>query len=196
MTTINRASGLRITVPPSYSVAEPAAPAGPQRRATRGRAFGPVPLPADPVARATANDAVVAAFGNQEMQLVDQVELAPAPAASVTTRRHGARAAPANNTAEFALTVAPYEDAVVLLEQDGMYSWQFASEATTEAARPMKRRAPAAGPQRLVKFSITLPAEAAPKRRSAKRGIIGTSFSISSKRSSLSSRPASPSVTQ
>jgi hypothetical protein len=125
-----------------------------------------------PKAPSAAGDAVAAAFSNQEMQLVDQVEFEPSPAAAPTTQRRGAKPAAADSTTELALTLAPHEDAVVLLEQDGMYSWQFASEAKSEPTRSTTRGGPPAPAQRLVKFRIELPAEEAPTTRPARRGII------------------------
>src|SRR5688572_9241477 len=115
MATINRTSGLQITIPTNYSVAGPDNSRTPRRRGVRGRVFGPVPLSPE-VEMAGASDAVVAAFSNQDMELVDEVELALNP-----SPKRRARPPRASTTAEFNLTVAPQEDAVVLLEQDGVY---------------------------------------------------------------------------
>ena len=166
MATINRTSGLQITIPANYSIAEPDKPPDSRRRGRPGRVFGPVPLSQE-VETAGASDAVVAAFSNQDMELIDEVELAPNTSAK---RRAGTTRA--SKTAEFNLTVAPQEDAVVLLEQDGVYSWQFASKSTTEVIKSRKRGVPAVAAKRVVQFSIKLPVGEPAKRRSAKRGII------------------------
>ncbi len=128
-------------------------------------------MPPEP-SQVTANEAIIAAFGNQEMQLVDQVELTPIPSVSVRARRRGTLSEPADNTSEFALILAASEDAVVLLEQDGMFSWHFANTSSIEATRSTKRGGHAAAPQRLVTFTVFLPPQI-PKQRTTKRGIIG-----------------------
>ncbi len=174
MKSINRASGLRITMPDHFNVTDSAAkPAGPPRRTARGRVFGAVPMPEAPTTGPTSTDAVVAAFANQEMELVDEIQLTPDAAAPAPTRRRGRGVSGEAAKTELILTVNPNEDAVVLLEQDGMYSWQIPTTTTTEADAATRRGVRAAPRARIITFSITLPSGEAPRRRSAKRGIIG-----------------------
>ena len=173
MKTINRASGVQITIPSKYNIAETVSPTSSKRRSGPGRVFGPIPLPKNRGEAGAVNDVVVAAFGGQEMQLVDQVEIIPPPAVTSTTRKKGVRSsAAAKNVTDFKLALAPNEDAVVLLEQDGMYSWQFANEIKSKKARSAKRGVPAVDAQRLVQFRITLDMEPSTNDRSTRRGIL------------------------
>ncbi|HEV2842594.1 MAG TPA: hypothetical protein VGW39_14825 [Chthoniobacterales bacterium] len=153
---------------------KPAAkPAGAPRRARRGRVFGAVPMPEVSSTGPTSTDAVVAAFVNQDMELVDEIQLTPDAAAIGPTRRRGPGVGGEAAETTLALTVNPNEDAVVLLEQDGMYSWQIPTSTTTEAAPAARRGVRSAPPARIITFSITLPDADAPRQRSAKRGMIG-----------------------
>ncbi|HEV2840863.1 MAG TPA: CHAT domain-containing protein [Chthoniobacterales bacterium] len=174
MKSINRASGLRITMPDDFTVTEPATkPAGPSRRTARGRVFGAVPMPQVPGTGPASSDAVVEAFANQDMELVDEVELTPEAAAPGSTRRRGPGVTGEAADTELALTVSANEDAVVLLEQDGMYSWQLPTATTTEPVPAARRGVRAVAPARIITFSITLPQADTPRQRSAKRGMIG-----------------------
>ncbi|WP_165069612.1 DUF7379 domain-containing protein [Paludisphaera rhizosphaerae] len=172
MPTIHRKSGLQITTASGYRVAEIVTSAKPKRRTRSGAFPTAVPMPRNADAETAADDAVVEAFRRQEMELVDQVELEPDSSAPPAAKR-GGRAARAAEATEFALSLEPHEDAVVLLEQDGVYSWEFATEATTRSAAGQKRGRAAAPAQRMVKFQITPALQAAPKRGETRRGIIG-----------------------
>jgi hypothetical protein len=166
MITISRTSGLQITIPANYSIAVPDKPQTSRRRGKPGRVLGPVPLPKE-VETAVASDAVVAAFSNQDMELIDEIELVPDTSAKVRAGR-----ARTSKTAEFNLTMQPDEDAVILLEQDGVYTWQFASKSKTQSIKSRKRGIPTDAAKRAVQFSIKLPVGKPAKRRSARRGII------------------------
>ncbi len=100
---------LRVATPASYD-ASPSA-----QRATRG-------LPGDRVDGASAGKAaIVAALEDSELALVESVDLSP-------RRSKDLDGAPAGNRpgkVELELDVPPGEDAVVLLERDGVYSWHL-----------------------------------------------------------------------
>ncbi len=100
---------LRVTTPGSYD----AQPAG--RRTDRG-------LPGDPGAATEASkDALVKALEQSDLTLVDRVDLTPR-----RTRDIGDK--PASNRAgkvKLEVDVPPDEDAVVLLEREGVYSWHL-----------------------------------------------------------------------
>ena len=100
---------LRVTTPGSYD----AQPAG--ARTDRG-------LPGDPGAATEASkDALVKALEQSDLALVERVDLTPR-----RTRDLGDK--PASNRAgkvKLEVDVPPDEDAVVLLERDGVYSWHL-----------------------------------------------------------------------
>src|SRR5687768_4063043 len=95
MPTLNRPSGVRITVPTTVTVTDASAPAAPtaptapapaaSRGAPSGRVFGPVPLPTAPAARAeltgepSASDTVVGALRDQGLDMIDRIVLETRP---------------------------------------------------------------------------------------------------------------------
>ena len=171
-----RASGLKITAPETFDIATGAVAAVPRARQprsggapTRSR-FRPVPMPAahSPTGEM---DALVAALQSQEMQLVDAVELQPRlePTPSTGIRRRGAAAVPTTQSAKLELNVAPGEDAVVLVEQEGVYSWVL--PARRDPAAGARRRGPGgevAGTR--VVFEIEVHASSTPDQRRDRRG--------------------------
>lgn len=126
MQTIPRSTGVRVTIPDSWAVETAEAPP----RRTRGlpRKFGPVSMPgATPIAASE----LVAALQSQDMTLVDQIELQSSPPGA--GERRGNR-----NSGELEVDLASDEGAVMLLEQDGMFSWHlpaFNGASTPDAAR-------------------------------------------------------------
>lgn len=166
MPSVTRNSGLSITVPPTHQISEIMFPG--RRRTPRARAFGATPFPTDPLATALANEAIIEALDSQDLKLVDKVELTPGTA---PTRGRRAVEIPAEKITEFELDLAPQEDAVVLIEVGGMYSWQFAAQSGVMPAEKVRRgiRQPAA--QRRVKFRIEIPTTKQPPRRTT-RGIV------------------------
>ncbi len=113
------AGTVRVTTPSSYDAREPAADA------TRG-----LPDPAD-LAAAAGRAVLVAALADSDLHLVQPVDLTPR-----RSRDLGAPSAP--GTVELEVDVQPDEDAVVLLERDGVYSWHLPVDARrrTRALEP------------------------------------------------------------
>src|SRR5262245_15951889 len=109
MQRIPRSTGVRVTIPESWTVET----GEPPPRRTRGlpRTFGPVPMPGT-VATIGAGD-LIAALQSQNLKLADQIELRSSPPGTGT--RGG-------TSGELEVDLAPDENAVVLLEQDGMFS--------------------------------------------------------------------------
>jgi hypothetical protein len=170
MKAIHRASGLEIKTPSTYSVADLSESIESRRRGAPSRVFGPVALPHDQEIAGGIDDAVASAFSGQDMQLVDQIELRPKPKAR-NRKSPDKSSSPVDNTIELALPVEPQEDAVLLLEQDGVYSWNF-PQKSRNVAQGNRRRADEVGVQRLIHFSIRVSTEKSAKRRRAQRGII------------------------
>jgi hypothetical protein len=172
MQSINRESGLQITLPEDYQVA-PAATATPEaspsRRGRLGGARGAIPMPTAPDS-ASSNDLLVNAFKNQEMFLLDQLDLTP-DASAPAKRARGER----SGEAEFSVPLAADENAVLLLEQDGMYTWQLPEVAPAKSG-PASRGARRGTGTTQATFRVALPQgtpSAAPSAAAARRGLIG-----------------------
>jgi hypothetical protein len=107
--TLDRASTVRLVVPETWAVGEV-----PAKARTRGRA-----------ASTTPHEALVTALGGEDMTLVDQFELTAPPAPRTRAGTRAARPAPA-----LTVDVGAKEDAVLLVENEGVYAWQLPSAPT------------------------------------------------------------------
>lgn len=174
-----RSSGVWIDARGAAAVA-PAAPS--IRRARLGELRPPPPAGMRRAAAAaqapiSEEEAVVNALEAQDLDLVDAIPVTLAPAASAPSARRGAAAAA---PAELELTVPASEDesAVVLIDQGGVYSWQFPEERATapaaDAAPSGGRRGPraaaAAAPAQSLVFRIRATAPPAGAPAAARRG--------------------------
>ena len=171
MPTINRASGLQINLPDDYQLSE-AAPA-PATRARRTAVRGVATASPLPVAPDAASDLLLAALVQQDLQLFDHFALTP----SATTAKRAARS---SGPVELAVPLAANEDAVLLLEQDGMYVWRLPDAPPAARARTATRGAtsrPATARQ--ATFRLDLSGDIAPAtatRGAAPRRNIVTDF--------------------
>lgn len=143
MPTVTRSSGLTITAPDTYQVlgAEPTSGARrPRRGRGRGRVTGPVPMPATPSGDPAATDVLVAALEGQDFDVLDRLDLDPVLEATPRDgiRRSTAPSVPLTQQAAVDVPVGAGEDAVLLVEQDGLYAWALPSE--TVAMLPPQRR--------------------------------------------------------
>ena len=123
---------------------------------------------------------------DQDMEVLDQVEILPTvePTPPTGRRARGAPAVPPKGTVELSVDLAPGEDAVaivsdslarrffpgedavVLLEQDGVYSWQLPDVQATPARRA-RRGEPARPAGRRAVFTVEVRGrESATQRRS------------------------------
>lgn len=112
------------------------------------------------------------------MQIVDRVEMLPTaePIPPSGIRRAGSPAIQTSQTLEVDLNLAATEDAVLLLEQDGVYGWHLPESTTPLEAPPAAgpvRRGPRATPEpgKRVRFRIYIRAERTPTP-STRRNII------------------------
>lgn len=173
MPQVTRPSGLRITLPETYKVNPPRTPAN--RRGAAGGAggsrFGPVPMPPEKE-HPDESAAIVEALEKQEMQLIDSIEFEPQlePTPPAGLRRRGAPSVPHKQTATLEVDVQPGEEAVVLVEQDGMYSWIFPIKRGDAAASSARRGLGARPAAKRVTFRIDVHATSTPKRRRDRRG--------------------------
>lgn len=182
MPVVERASGrLRVHLPATYRVSEQAPadaaqprPGAGRSRAGRQRPTGPIPLPA--AAPGPEGDELAAAFGRQELELVDQLVLEPAAAPESSSGRRGpsTRPAPARQTLRLTLEVDPVEDGVVLVEQDGVYAWVLPDAgAARDRPAPAVRRGRRPPARRELDFTIEVRATDRPRPRQATRGFLG-----------------------
>ena len=144
MPTVMRSSGVTVVTPDTLAVAGAAAappPAGGRRR--RPPAGGPAAVTA-PTPPSPETEAILASMTDQDMEVLDQVEILPTvePTPPTGRRARGAPAVPASGTVELSVDLAPGEDAVVLLEQDGVYSWQLPDVQATPARRARRGSRP------------------------------------------------------
>ena len=152
-TTILR-SGLQITVPSDYKVSPGATTADSQRRSPVTRPTGPVPLPSPTNDLSREHDAIIQALEQQEMQLFDSASVEPEPSEA---KRGVAGAGEPADKAELSMVVEPNESAVVLLEQDGFYSWTFPTETQPVVSGKNVRGARTSAPKRRLVFRIDVP---------------------------------------
>src|SRR5690606_5463475 len=168
MPTITRPSGLRITLPDDVTFVVEQPSAGVRGGGRRGPAPSVIPLPPGSELSADSEREIIAeSLKQQDMALVEQFALEPAPVVSDAARR-SARAEANVREVPVEIEVGPDEDAVILLEQDGFYTWQFHPERqpAPPAAETVRRRGLIQPGQRLV-FRVPLgpAASAAPARR-------------------------------
>jgi len=161
MSTVTRASGLTIVVPDTYRVEEPGSDTPPtevpSRGPGRGRVSGPVPMPTAPTGTGGSDsDALISALQDQGFTVVDRVELQPQlePTPPDGQRRSIGAPIAARQDAEVEIAVGADEDAVLLVEQDGMYSWNVPTGESTPTAgtRTRGRR----GATRRITFTIEI----------------------------------------
>jgi hypothetical protein len=131
-------------------------------------------------------EAIVDALEDQQLDLVDAIPLtvSPAAAAPAHLRRQRGEAVPTAGAGEIDITVplGPDENAVVLVERDGVYEWNLlGAEGTAPlplAAGPARRKrgkeAVTPAPARTIRFTVKVPPPAAlppgKARRGARRG--------------------------
>ena len=128
MPTSSRPSGVRVTTSDAINVAENAPDVPPHRRTRSGRLFRPVPMPETAAATSGIEyEDFLEALGAQGMTVVDEVQLQAGPEA-VPEKRGAAPSQSQAESASIELELEADEGAVVLLEQNGLYSWQLPSQ--------------------------------------------------------------------
>ena len=112
---------------------------------------------------------LLAALTAQDLEVVDQVELQPALPSPVPSR--AAAAPPDSGRATLAVDLSPNEQAVVLLEQDGLYSWHFPTHTAAASAPPSRSRA-SRGLTPATTASFTIEFHQAPPAAPQRRGLV------------------------
>lgn len=160
MTTTTLSSGVTVTVPDTLHIAPE-----PRRRRGERQAETITTAQEDSLTR-IRNDDVIAAVRDQ-LELVDAVSMIPTvtPATPAGMRRGAPERVRATQLAEISVDLEPNELAVVLVEQDGLYSW-----AHGDVTREPRQRGVA--DLRRVTFSIEVHPSSNRARRSDRRGFI------------------------
>ena len=148
MLTIRRPSGLQITLPETYQVLPTTALQRRRRARSQRRGFSGGPVPQDDNALAAEIDVLLSALQSQQIDLVDDLEVNAPEAPHREAQRRRARAV---EGIEIDVDLTENESAVVLLEQEGVYSWQLPTKSAvvrTPAARRSGHRARSASAPR------------------------------------------------
>jgi hypothetical protein len=147
MPNIIRPSGLRISLPDTYSHSTAVidlASSPPMVKRRLESELGMQQLDSTTLSSREfhfESAAILQALEKQEMQLVDAVEFEPKLESTPMTgrRRLSAPSVPEKQSATLEIDVQPSEDAAVLLEQDGLYSWVFPTQHAGISLRSARR---------------------------------------------------------
>lgn len=157
-----RASGAKVSKPVALAAGRASAARRGAKRVARVRA-------ATGAAGADAGrDVLLQALASQELTATHEFTIAPTRPAAGARRSLAARRPAA---LDLAVDVAPNESAVILVEQDGEYSWHFPLE---RPARPAAGRRGATARKQPVRTSVTIPVRltgARPAARGARRSL-------------------------
>jgi len=148
MASLELAEGsLRVTYPDSYGV-EPARRAAKARRGGRPPGASVWAGPVGPTSEVSA--ALLDALATQNLELVEPFELVPTAQAGPSGQRgqRGQRSHGPNRAGRVhvAVDLPEGQDSVILLEQDGFFSWHLPTGHDT-ARRPSRHPAPAGAPR-------------------------------------------------
>jgi hypothetical protein len=163
----SRPNGVRVITSDALVVTEPSVGSSMPRRGRSARLFGPTPIPGAPSEVMGSERAdLLAAFAGQEMTIVDEIELQPAAPGGAATR--GAGVPPPTQTATLEVDLGANEESVVLLEQEGLYSWHFPTEKVEVAPSATRRRGLTSN--KTARFALTFQRDPSPTP--PKRGLI------------------------
>ena len=166
MISYNRRSGVNVTVPDIFAPT-PETPVAPRMRNGMAPPVPPVLTDRDREAQALAT-----ALAAQELQLVDEIELKPVPELSAATRRAAVPGPAVPRAASLDVPVETNENAVLLVEHDGEYSWVLPSGEPI--ITPPVRRGPVLEPgSKTVRFKVTLEGEPGLDSAARRRGLLG-----------------------
>ncbi|WP_306534706.1 CHAT domain-containing protein [Geobacter sp.] len=170
METLVRNSGVRVTIPSTYEVSAPRFSRGHQ--GTRGpRPMGPVPLGPNAETTSEMTKALKKALTALDLTIVDTVVLSPTqePATADGKRRAAPTTVPEVQPVSVEVDLGPDENAVLLLEQDGVYSWSF-GHVTEQPAPPQRKRGAAGRAGKRVTFTVDVHGSSIAERRKSRRG--------------------------
>lgn len=165
MKTLIRDSGVRITYPDSFRIAEEEG----ARRGRRRLPREPISMPRTTADDSTQTEALLIALDQQDLKLVDTVSIDPVLESTPESghRKRSAPPIPSRQKINLDVTLGTNEDAVILLEQDGVLSWSFPKKVNDEALieRRAKRTADGQRSQRRATFELEIHASSNKTRR-------------------------------
>jgi len=167
MPTITRSTGVRVTSPDDLIIPAERSGVRAASRAPGGRRPASVPMSTDPLLTDEAARMADALRG-QDLIVVDTIQL-PALPPSTATRR----AVPQD--IEVSVPLGSDEDAVILLEQNGMFAWQFdatRTETSPEAVAPQRMRRGIAGGGAAAVFRLRLAPAGTATPGGQRRGVL------------------------
>src|SRR6185436_5465537 len=126
---IDSQTPVRVTAARGFTIGRgPATPASPRR----GAAAGAAPT--------SDSAALLAALADQELFVADEFTIAPTGNTSVRpSARSGVAATPSVPAASVDVEVSPVESAVVLVDQDGDFTWHFPEPVSTKTRAGARR---------------------------------------------------------
>jgi hypothetical protein len=173
MSEIIRGSGVRVQYDEdSYVLAAERAPSGGARRRRSGRPGGPIPTAATQREESAEARAIIEALAGAELGLVDTLEWQPrleATPPSGVRRAAAPIVSPQPTSVE--VEVNQDEQAVMLVEQEGFYSWALPSSSQPAPPAPGVRRTRVV-PRKRIQFFIEVKPERLAGTR-PRRGFIG-----------------------
>lgn len=170
MATHRTSKGLHVTIPESYEFVETTALQRRRRKRSRRQSFraGPVPQADNDVAAET--DELLGALEDQQVELFDDIEIRAIKPRSKRDRR--GRLRKPTEKVKIDVELSPDEAAVLLLEQDGVYSWELPGKVRESKGLGKRRGARVAPAKKRATFTVTVTAEATAERPSKRRGFI------------------------
>jgi hypothetical protein len=156
--------GIEITLPGDFEITKQQSSV--RRSSIKLPSSGVVPMPTSS-GQTQDNDVIIQSLKKTGMELLKEVEIKPTRYANL--RR--SRSAQASEAAEFAVDLPQDEEAVLLFEQDGMYTWKYASESQpTPSVR--RRGTQVEATQKRFVFRIDISAPETPETSLTKRDLL------------------------
>jgi hypothetical protein len=167
MPTVSRPSGIVVTIPDTFEVR--IAPGLVRRGGLKRPTL--IPPSDQSIASLEEIEAVLSIMQDQEMQLIDQIQLEPTEKAVTPSGTRWALASeiPAAQTARLEVELESDEEAVILIQQNDVYSWKFSGEALDQKGRSI--RAVSRKEKRRIRFDLEISASRL-ETKEAERGFL------------------------
>lgn len=169
MDTIDQHNGISVNLPDSLKL-EKRAQSTPSGRRTTALPSGPIPVSDAKTIGDIEQTAILEVFAQQGLVVAKEFVAVPAPEA--VSRLRSAPGPAQSEEIGIQVELSSGEEAVVLSERDGYYSWHFPEDKEILVGTST-RRGVAAGPVRRATFKIALHPLPVPADMRLQRGVIG-----------------------